>query len=251
MFGKKKRIIAEQEERIQALEKQLEALSADNKRLKDRIIDVERRERGIGRALNEATATADNMIADAQRKAGVILDQTQAECESQRKKADRIVDDAYRSAREIVREAEAENEQKRLEIQQQIEQYAALLNGYDTMVQEQLQMAQDSAKRFSELSRALHEAVPQLLGSDGTPLPGLDEPEAEESPAEQDLPSYLKEDMPDYTETPLSYSPSRESDSADEPLWTVDRIASDAEGKTDSDVDAIIDEILSAAEDEA
>ena len=154
MFGKKQRIIAEQQERITALEQQLETLTADNKRLKDRIIDVERRERGIGRALNEATATADNMIADAQRKAGVILEQTQGECDSLRKKAERTVDDAYRSAREIIREAEDEGVKKREEFQQQIEQYAALLTGYDNMVQEQLQMAQDSAKRFAAFPRA-------------------------------------------------------------------------------------------------
>ena len=113
MFGKKKRIIAEQEERIQSLEKQLETLSADNKRLKERVIDVERRERGIGRALNEATATADNMITDAQRKAAAILEKVQGECETQRQKAERIIDDAYRNAREIVREAENEGVQKR------------------------------------------------------------------------------------------------------------------------------------------
>ncbi len=173
MFGKKQRIIAEQEERIRVLEQQLESLTADNKRLKDRVIDVERRERGIGRALNEATAAADNMIADAQRKAGALLEQTQGECDAQRKKADRIVDDAYRSAREIVREAEDEGLQKRHAMQQQIEQYAALLNGYDALVQEQLEIAKDNARKFSELSAALHDAVPQLLNADGSPLPGL------------------------------------------------------------------------------
>ena len=34
MFGRKNRTIAEQEERIKALEQQLESLIADNKRLK-------------------------------------------------------------------------------------------------------------------------------------------------------------------------------------------------------------------------
>ena len=43
MFGKKKRVIAEQEERIRSLEQQIESLTSDNKRLKDRVIDVERR----------------------------------------------------------------------------------------------------------------------------------------------------------------------------------------------------------------
>jgi hypothetical protein len=250
MFGKKKRIIAEQEERIAELEKQIETLSADNKRLKERVIDVERRERGIGRALNEATATADNMIADAQRKSAVILDQMQAECESQRKKAERIVDDAYRNAREIVREAENEGEKKRDEMQKQIEQYAALLNGYDAMVQEQLQMAQDNAKRFAELSRALHESVPKLLGADGAPLPGLSE-NGSDAESKQDEPSYLREDLPDYHAGSLRYEPSRDGGSGDEQLWTVDKIATGASDGAGSDVDAIIDEILAATEDDA
>ncbi len=250
MFGKKNRIIAQQEERIRALEQQLETLDADNKRLKDRIIDVERRERGIGRALNEATATADNMIADAQRKAGVILEQTQTECDAQRKKADRIIDDAYRSAREIVHEAEVEGEQKRDDTQRQIEQYAALLNGYDAMVQEQLQMAQDGAKRFAELSRALHEAVPQLLGVDGSPLPGLKKPESE-STDDAKAPSYFTEEMPDYEATPLDVKPSSEGGTGDDQLWTVDKISADPAASGNSDVDAIIDEILAATEDDA
>ncbi len=246
MFGKKQRIIAEQEERIQELEKQLETLNADNKRLKERVIDVERRERGIGRALNEATATADNMIADAQRKAAALLEQTQGECDSLRKKAERTVDDAYRSAREIIREAEDEGVKRREQFQQHIEQYAALLNNYDALVQEQLQAAQEGAKRFAELSGALHEAVPQLLSADGTPLPGLEK--ADETPSE---PSYLENDLPDYQANPLQFEPSRESGASDDQLWTVDKITTDSGDAAGSDVDAIIDEILAATEDDA
>ena len=243
MFGKKKRIIAEQEERIRSLEQQLDAVASDNKRLKDRMIDVERRERGIGRALNEATATVDNMITDAQRKASVLLEQTQNECDSLRKKAERVVDDAYRTAREIVREAEDEGNKKRTEMQNQIDQYTALLSNYDAMVQEQIQAAQDGAKRFAELSRALHESVPKLLGADGSPLAALNtaETDSEQAP---DMP-----DMPDYASHPLDFRPSRES--GDDQLWTVDKIAGSGNGETDSDVDAIIDEILAATEDDA
>lgn len=244
MFGKKQRIIAEQQERITALEQQLETLTADNKRLKDRIIDVERRERGIGRALNEATATVDNMISDAQRKAAVLLDQTKTECDSLRKNAERIVEDAYRTAREIVREAEDENNKKRLELQHQIDQYAALLGHYDAMVQEQLEAAQDGARRFAELSRALHESVPKLLSADGSPLPGLAASEKNADNQPSDVP-----DLPDYTANPPTFAPSREG--GDEQLWTVDKIASGNTDGTGSDVDAIIDEILAAAEDEA
>lgn len=244
MFGKKQRIIAEQEERIRVLEQQIESLTADNKRLKDRVIDVERRERGIGRTLNEATATADNMIADAQRKAGAMLEQTQGECDAQRKKADRIVDDAYRSAREIVLEAENEGQQKRIEMQQQIEQYAVLLNGYDALVQEQLELAKDNARKFSELSAALHNAVPQLLNSDGSPLPGLETSDEAENTS-SDIP-----DMPDYQSHPLSFASGSEG-SGDEQLWTVDKIANIDASDSNSDVDAIIDEILAATEDDA
>ncbi len=250
MFGKKSRIITEQEEQLRDLKQQIETLTSDNKRLKDRVIDVERRERGIGRALNEATATADNIVSDAQRKAAVILEQTQSDCEAQRQKAERIVEDAYRSAREIVREAEAEGAKKREEVQRQIEQYAVLLNGYDTMVQEQLQMAQDGARRFSELSRALHESVPKLLAADGSPLPGLGASENEPAPQGEEAPSWLREDPPDYQANPPRFTPTQES-AGDEQLWTVDRIAKTPGDGSGSDVDAIIDEILAATEDDA
>lgn len=244
MFGKKKRVIAEQDERIKALEQQLESLTADNKKLRDRIIDVERRERGIGRAINEATVTADKMIAEAQRKAGAMIEQTQIDCDAAKRDAEQLVDDAYRNARDIVKEAEAEGQQKRDDVQRQIERYAALLNGYDALVQEQIQMAQDGAKRFLELSRALHESVPKLLNADGTPMPGLGQ--AEEN---ADAP-YLNEDLPDYEANPLSFEPQKES-AGDERLWTVDQIAGDGGEQETSHVDDIIDEILAATEDDA
>ena len=240
MFGKKNRLIAEQEERIRSLEQQIESLNSDNKRLKDRVIDVERRERGIGRTLNEAAATADKMISEAQQKAAEMLEQTQGECDSLREKAESIVEDAYRSAREIVREAEEEGTQKRADMQQQLEQYAALLGHYDAVVQEQLQSAEEGAKRFAELARSLHESVPQLLGADGSPLLGT-----QTSNAEPETP----EDVPDYEANPLNFAPSREN--GEDTLWTVDKIAGSGNGDTDSDVDAIIDEILAATEDDA
>jgi hypothetical protein len=245
MFGKKKRTIAEQSERIKALEQQLESLTADNKKLKERIIDVDRRERGIGRAINEATVTADKMIAEAQRKAGAMLEQTQIDCDAAKRDAEQLVDDAYRNARDIIKEAEAEGQQKRDDAQRQIEQYAALLNGYDALVQEQIQMAQDGAKRFLELSRALHEAVPQLLNADGTPMPGLATPEEPETPG--DPPG---EPLPDYETHPFAFEPQKDG-SGDERLWTVDQITKDGDGEGGTQVDDIIDEILAATEDEA
>ena len=61
MFGKKKRLIAEQEERIRSLEQQVESLTSDNRRLKDRVIDVERRERGIGRGIKKTSLRKDGI----------------------------------------------------------------------------------------------------------------------------------------------------------------------------------------------
>ena len=110
------------------------------------------------------------------------------------------------------------------------------------MVQEQLQAAEDGAKRFAELSRALHEAVPQLLGADGSPLPGL-------SATDETEQTTVVPEMPDYAAQPLSFTPSREG--GEDQLWTVDKIAKDEHGDGDSDVDTIIDEILAATEDDA
>ncbi len=108
------------------------------------------------------------------------------------------------------------------------------------MVQEQLQSAEEGAKRFAELARSLHESVPQLLGADGSPLLGAQAPDTEPE---------ASGDVPDYEAHPLNVTPSRES--GDEQLWTVDRIAGGTDAESDSDVDAIIDEILAATEDDA
>lgn len=219
MFGRKKRIIEEQQLRISELEERLEDLQAEKTRLSLRIEDVERRESSIGRAINEATVAADKLVDDAQRKAGAMLEQAQADSDAAKRDAEILVDDAYRNARDIVKEAETESERKLTEVQERIDTYAALLHTYDRMVQEQIQIAQDNARRFAELSRALHEAVPQILSAEGTLL----EPAKEKEP-----------------------EAGQPTESGDEPLWTVDQIAADA-GETH--VDAIIDEILTASED--
>lgn len=218
MFGKKQRTIEEQKQTIAALEERIEQLTADNQRLALRMADVERRESGIGRAISEATATADKLVEDAQRQAGAMLEQAQSDCDAAKRDAEVLVDDAYRNARDIVKEAETESERKLNEVQERIDQYAALLHTYDRVVQEQIQMAQDSAKRFAELSRALHETVPQILSAEGQLLEPAKEPEKPESAGE-------------------------------EKLWTVDEIAKPVEGETQ--VDAIIDEIITASEEQA
>lgn len=231
MFGKKKRMIEEQRAKISELERKLGLLEEENRSFKDREIDLNRREVSIGRVILEATEAADKTVAEAQDKADVLLKEAQDDREAAKRDADRLVEDAYRNARDIVKEAEQTGQQKLDETQERIEQYATLLNSYDKLVQEQIRMAEDNAKRFSDLSRALHEAVPKLLASDGTPLLDEEKTEAVFEPAEPD---------------PAPADGPQENEPAEEKLWTVDEIAKDVP-EANAQVDTIIDEILSAS----
>ena len=198
MFGRKKRKIAEQQKQIEALLAEKDRLAAENQAYQERASDVERRESGIGRAISEATMAADKMLEDAQRKAGALLEQTQADCDAVRRDAEIMVDDAYRNARDIVKEAEVTGQKKLDEMNHRITQYATLLNAYDKLVQEQIQMAQDSARRFAELSQALHDTIPEILTADGTlAIREAEESEEEQEPAaEQDV-GFSPEDEPE------------------------------------------------------
>lgn len=287
MFGKKKRKIAEQQQQIESLTAELERLTGENRAFQDRIADIERRESGIGRAISEASLAADKMLEDAQRKAGALLEQTQTDCDAVRRDAEIMVDDAYRNARDIVKEAEETGQKKLDEVDQTIGQYATLLNAYDKLVQEQIQMAHDSAKRFAELSEALHRTVPELLSADGTlamPAPEeqesasepVREPEPEEAPAPENVPEPAEqseqapEDVPeieteepvadsgegtplmrdvlsDYEEHPFPFDRKEESEPTEERVWTVDEIAKTEDEQRDAHVDAIIDDILRAS----
>lgn len=255
MFGKKKRMIEEQRQKIAELERTITGLTEENAKYAERVADVERRESGIGRAISEATVTADKMIDDAQKQAGALLEQAQADCDAAKRDAENMVDDAYRNARDIVKEAETEGERKLGEVQERIDTYAALLRTYDRLVQEQIQIAQDNAKRFAELSRALHNAVPQILSQEGTLLepeetPVQEEPKSE-NPAEEPSADANEDAEPveDAGEgTPLSDETIDDAaGSGDERLWTVDEIARKPESG-ESHVDAIINEIITASE---
>ena len=219
MFGKKQRTIAEQQKQIEAMKAEIDRLQQENQAFSARVAEIERRENGIGRAISEATATADSLIASAERKADALIEQTQADCDAAKRDAENLVDDAYRNARDIVKEAEATGQQKLDEVDAQINQYATLLNAYDALVQEQMQQAQDHAKRFYELSQALHHNVPKILSADGTLL--------------------IPEPVEEVKEQPAA--------SAEEHLWTVDEVAHANSTGKEAHVDAIIEDILRAA----
>lgn len=230
MFGKKKRIIAEQQQKIDALTAEVERLTKENQAFTDRVAEIERRESGIGRAISEAMTTADSLIENAQRKAGAMIEQTESDCNAAKRDAEILVDEAYRNARDIVKEAEASGQEKLDAVDAQINQYATLLHAYDTLVQEQMQQAEDSAKRFYELSRSLHETVPKILAPDGKLLI----PKTAENHEEP---------------TPQDPEPADVHVQSDEHLWTVNEIAKD-ETQQDAHVDAIIEDILRASVDQ-
>ena len=96
-------------------------------------------------------------------------------------------------------------------------------------------------------SKALHEAVPQILAPDGTLLM----PEPAETETAKAEPAEPESEGPEPAE-PAEPEETPEEPHADEPaeehLWTVDEIAKET-GETieDSRVDTIIDEILRAS----
>lgn len=276
MFGKKQRIIAEQQKQIEALNAEIARLNEEKQAFLARVAEIERRESGIGRAISEATATADSLIESAQRKAGAMLEQTQSDCDAAKRDAENMVDDAYRNARDIVKEAEATGQQRLDEVDTQINQYAALLNTYDKLVQEQMLHAQENLKRLYELSKALHDTVPKILSPDGTlrmPEPAQTpeeqpiepepveeaqeqpiEPEQPEAPEESDEPvedsgegtPLMTDEEFDFETHPFRFEP-QNAEPENEHLWTVGEVTADDKSNQDTHVDAIIEDILRAS----
>lgn len=270
---RKKVLIREQKARIEELEAQVRRLNEKNSELQSQVDAMEERERCIGRAMADATAAADKLVSDAQRQAGEILEQSQEEYDSAKRDAELLVDDAYENARIIVKEAEQDSERKMDDVRRQMEAYAALLNGYDRLIQENIRMAEDSARKYAELSHALHDSVPQLFTSDGKLLDApnpetAEEPKTEEpaqeteqevaaasfeepsSNAEEPVPELVSEQAGSFIEQLPEQEPISEElgESGEEHIYTVDDFLA-TESETGC-VDNIIDDILSATEEE-
>ena len=265
---RKKVVIQQQAARISELEEQLNKLTQENQNLKIKVDGIEERERCIGRTLTEATASAHKTIEDAQREAGAMLEQSRQECDTAQRDAEILVDDAYQNARDIVKEAEASSKQTMDDTHARLEAYAALLNGYDKLVQENIRMAEDSAKRYAELAHALHASVPQLFGTDGKlihaaqPAEAMPEPMPEEEPAPVEEAAPVEEPEADEeleadeepaaeaeAEEPKEFYQGTRSTPIEERMWTVGEIAEEEAAPTH--VDDIIDDILQASKDGA
>lgn len=284
---RKKVLIREQKARIEELEAQVRILSEKNGELQSQVDAMEERERCIGRAIADASAAADKLVSDAQRQAGEILEQSQEEYDSAKRDAELLVDDAYENARIIVKEAEQNSERKMDDVRRQMEAYAALLNGYDRLIQENIRMAEDSARKYAELSHALHDSVPQLFTSEGklldapsaeiTETPKIAETAAESesveteqlteatysaedetTPSEEEAVSAAQEPVQEHVTEQAEFRteptterkpiPADVDESGEERIYTVDDFLA-AESETGC-VDNIIDDILSATEEE-
>lgn len=227
MRMRKKELIRLQTEKIVDLEQQINTLLKANDELQKKVDGLEEKERCIGKTLTEATATADRTISDAQRQAGELLEQAQMDLDAAKRDSEIIVDEAYQSARTIIKEAEQDSDQKRQDVQSQIEAYAALLNGYNKLIQENIRQAEDSARRYAELASALRESLPQLLNAEGKLI---------------EAPVLTGEPNP----TEAEEFKEQEDAANEERMWTVNDIAESTEGERP--VETIIEEIIQATE---
>lgn len=227
MFGKKAKQIKEQAALIAQMQAKIDDLTHQNERLSEKVDEYVAKEILIARTLTDANAQAEQVVSEAQREAGDILEQSQMNAEQARRDAEILVDDAYKNARDIVKTAENESAKKLEDTREQINSYVGLLEQYDAVVQENIRRAQESAKAFAQLSEELHAAIPQILTPEGTLI---GEPKA----AVREEPEGAEENQPE------------SEPAAEEKIWTVSEVAADQGGEV-SHVDAIIDQILGAS----
>lgn len=227
MFGKKAQRIRALEAELAALQESLNDCRRENAVLSARVQNYEARELSIARALTEAAERADSVVADAQRQAGEILEQSQADSDAARRDAEQLVDNAYQNARDIVRDAEGESRRRLDETQAQIETYVSILTGYDRLIQENIKTAEDNAKRFAELGQKLHASIPQILSAEGKLIEAPD-------------------GDPSHAAIAAAVEAFVSSEAADEPqgekLWTVSELSKidDAEMATAALIDGVI-----------
>lgn len=232
MFGKKAQRIRDLETEIAALQESLNDYRRENAVLSARVQNYEARELSIARALTEAAERAEGVVSEAQRQAGEILEQSQADSDAARRDAEQLVDNAYQNARDIVREAEGESRRRMDETQAQIETYVSILTGYDRLIQENIRTAEENAKKFAELGQRLHASIPQILSAEGKLIEAPDGENPSHAAIEAAVEAFVA------------------SENADEPqgekLWTVSELSKidDAEMATA----ALIDGVIAASE---
>lgn len=231
MFNKKKKLIeaqkktiAELNERINALQQQLDSANAQ-------LDDFRQREHAISRAITDAAQTADRIVTDAQKESDDIHDAAQRDFIATQKKGEEMIQSAYESARDIVKEAERTSEQKIKNTDDAVAAYVQLLNQFNDSMKEQARQAEENVRKIADYYARLNRALPELFGEIPQLSDTLRKGEEEPLPDPEGDPGQLmrniytiqhryipQEDMPDRTSTPPREEAPKAPEAEDGPM---------------------------------
>ena len=231
MFNKKKKLIAAQSQTIAELNEKVNALQQQLDSANAQLTEFRQREHAISRAITDAAQTADRIVIDAQKESDDIHDAAQREYLDSQKKSEELIQTAYENARDIIKEAEQTSEQKIKDTDEAVTAYVHLLNQFNESMKEQARQAEENVKKISDYYARLNRALPELFGE----IPQLSEtlgkreeeplPDPEGDPAQLMRNIYTiqhryipQEDMPDRTSTPPQEEAPKASDDQDEPF---------------------------------
>ena len=137
MFGKKKKLIEEQEKTIAELNGRLKEQQLQMEGLNSQLDEYKKREYAISRAITDAAEAADRILADAQKESDDIHDTAQKDFEASQQKGEDVVQNAYENARDIVKKAEEASEEKIRQTDEAVCAYVQLLNQFNESMKEQ------------------------------------------------------------------------------------------------------------------
>lgn len=190
----KRKIIKEQSEQIERLNRQLEQMRGENSELAGKVKFYLEREAAISKAFTEATTAAEKIRNDAQDEAEQIRAEAETYLRDAKRESDVIVDVAYQNARDIIKEA---NEHSRLRLEQTeaaIKSYGELLEQFNNAVKDNAVQAEANAKQYAEFYRQLNVAIPELIGEQQK-LTELIDTEEQELPDAGEDPSQLMKNI--------------------------------------------------------
>lgn len=234
MFGKKKRLIEEQQRTIAELNGRLTEQQRQMDGLNSQLDEYKKRESSISRAITDAAEAASRIVADAQKESDNIHDIAQKDFIASQKKGEDVVQDAYENARDIVKKAEETSEEKIRQTDAAVCAYVELLNQFNESMKEQARQAEENVKKLSDYYARLNSALPELFAEVPQLSSTLEQQGVEPLPDPEGDPAQLMrniytiqnrylphEDMPDRTsapeeeETPVEEAPTSEAEEAE------------------------------------
>lgn len=211
MFGKKSKLILEQQSTIEQLQSRLSELEKENQGLKQKLDSYVQRELAIVNTLTEASLHAQRIREQAQQEGDLLKEEARKELYLSKKRGEDVVEEAHRSARDIVKDAEKQREESFQQADQALSDYAMLLSDFNDVLRQQAKEARESAQRYEAYCAKLAGDFPLLLQK----LPKLTDASAMEALPKvselvgEDLGSVSTEDILDL---PLSCSDNTLSD---------------------------------------